>query len=259
LPSPVNGSHLGGVSPRMSLGGLSPGQQQISGVSPSSSSRFSSPGHQMGSASPYQTKPSPAYTLLCPSSQKLIIRKVKKKKKKAKGKESGNLDTTPCSSSAFTIPKDETENENDTKELREIESQASGPGLSLETAQLPDGHTMCVGDVVWGKGDSTNPWWPGKILNLLKLDERLASEDDNRAHAQISWYTSSTSTSSTSILPCSDVKPFLESYESLISSANNDSYKEAISLAMVDARQSSTSLIAGLTPSPSQSPREIMV
>ena len=50
-------------------------------------------------------------------------------------------------------------------------------------------------------------------MNLLKLDERLASEDDNRAHAQISWYTSSTSTSSTSILPCSDVKPFLESYE----------------------------------------------
>merc|ERR1712098_147808 len=72
LPSPVNGSQIGGVSPRMSLGGLSPGHQQISGVSPGSSSRFSSPGHQMGSASP-------AYTLLCPSSQKLIIRKVKKK------------------------------------------------------------------------------------------------------------------------------------------------------------------------------------
>ena len=32
LPSPVNGSHIGGVSPRMSLGGLSPGQQQISGT-----------------------------------------------------------------------------------------------------------------------------------------------------------------------------------------------------------------------------------
>ena len=86
----------------------------------------------MGSASPYQTKPSPAYTLLCPSSQKLIIRKVKKKKKKAKGKETGNLDKTPCSSSAFTIPKDETENENDTKELREIESQVGVKEIQIK-------------------------------------------------------------------------------------------------------------------------------
>ena len=44
----------------------------------------------------------------------------------------------------------------------------------------------------------------------MMMDESLAARDDVRAHAQISWYNT---TSSTTILPCTEVKPFLESYE----------------------------------------------
>ena len=44
----------------------------------------------------------------------------------------------------------------------------------------------------------------------MMMDESVATRDDVRAHAQISWYNTS---SSTTILPCNEVKPFLESYE----------------------------------------------
>ena len=44
----------------------------------------------------------------------------------------------------------------------------------------------------------------------MMMDESVAARDDVRAHAQISWYNTS---SSTTILPCTEVKPFLESYE----------------------------------------------
>jgi len=225
LPSPAAGQ-FGGISP----GNLSPGQpfsgvspaQHLSGVSPGSSSRFSSPAHPFGSASP-------AYTLLCPSSQKLIIKKVKKKKRKGKEKEKINLDETPCSSTIDEaaasmpteneLPSDDNDASDDSSDKADTEfhdvddgdvaCHQDKPGIAVESALLSDGHTMCVGDVVWAKAEG-NPWWPGKILNLMMMDESLAARDDVRAHAQISWYNT---TSSTTILPCTEVKPFLESYE----------------------------------------------
>ena len=39
------------------------------------------------------------------------------------------------------------------------------PGISVESVVVDGGHTMCVGDVVWGK-TAANPWWPGKVSGV---------------------------------------------------------------------------------------------
>ena len=43
----------------------------------------------------------------------------------------------------------------------------------MESAVLPDGHTLCVGDVVWGRAE-VNGWWPGKVVNLMMKEEGKA-------------------------------------------------------------------------------------
>lgn len=254
LPSPA----------RSFVGGISPGRH-FSGVSPVSPARFNSPAHPIGSASP-------AYTLLCPGSQKLIIRKIKKKKHKKDKEKVEKEDTeneTATSSkdtkvlihfkSKQTSDLDEEENIFSSRRTSSDEFQTKHvpilekPGISVESALLSDGHTMCVGDVVWGKADG-NPWWPGKVLNLMMIDEGT-NRDDMRAHAQISWYTSTTTTT----IPCTEVKPFLESYEEQINKRKRGNYREAVKLATEDARQASSIPLAGLSPSPSASPREILV
>ena len=161
-PSPYRALTSPSASPYRALNSLSPGAQPFSGVSPGSS-RFSSPNHQLGSASPA------AYTLLCPSSQKLIIKKVKKKRKKDKNRDAQDLDQTPCSSTTH----DDDLMENNDNEFQEVEDSVDGvderAGVRVESAQLSDGHTTCVGDVVWAKSES-NPWWPGKVtLITLKI------------------------------------------------------------------------------------------
>jgi len=251
LPSPA----------RSFVGGISPGRH-FSGVSPVSPARFNSPAHPIGSASP-------AYTLLCPGSQKLIIRKVKKKKHK-KDKEKNKEDAENDASTSHkdtkvlihfkSTPQEEEDDRNiisrrissDEFQTKNVELPEK-PGIAVESALLSDGHTMCVGDVVWGKADG-NPWWPGKVLNLMMIDEGN-NRDDMRAHAQISWYTSSTTTT----IPCTEVKPFLESYEAQINKRKRGNYREAVKLATEDARQASSIPLVGLSPSPSTSPREILV
>ena len=42
--------------------------------------------------------------------------------------------------------------------------------LPVESALLPDGHTLCVGDVVWGRAE-VNGWWPGKVVNLMMREQ----------------------------------------------------------------------------------------
>jgi len=111
--------------------------------------------------------------------------------------------------------------------------------LPVESALLPDGHTLCVGDVVWGRAE-VNGWWPGKVVNLLMREE-------GRAMAQVTWYTCT----STSILPCKELKPFLEFYEAQFNKGQTGSYPEAVTLATEDARQASSLPLAG---SPHRSP-----
>lgn len=168
LPSPSTIYRPSLTSPAAS-GSLSPGNQPFSSVSPSCSSRFSSPAHQIGSASP-------AYTLLCPSSQKIIIKKVKKKKRKDKTRDIVDLDQTPCSSTDCMVPAaaDHVDNDYDCDEFQEvdntIDSVGDRPGLTVESAQLVNGHTLCVGDVVWAKVES-NPWWPAKVVKVFSNDK----------------------------------------------------------------------------------------
>ena len=69
-------------------------------------------------------------------------------------------------------------------------------------------------------------WWPGKVVNLMMREEGRAMAQvvdtsfghlfenmimtvDNLSYGQVTWYTCTT----TSILPCKELKPFLESYE----------------------------------------------
>ena len=157
--SPYRAMTSPSASPYRALNSLSPGAQPFSGVSPGSS-RFSSPNHQLGSASPA------AYTLLCPSSQKLIIKKVKKKRKKDKNRDAQDLDQTPCSS---TTHDDDLMENNDDEFQEVVDGVDERAGVRVESAQLSDGHTTCVGDVVWAKSES-NPWWPGKVtLITLKI------------------------------------------------------------------------------------------
>jgi len=191
----------------------------------------SSPLH-LTSPRPLST-PSPAYTLLCPTSQKIIIKKVKKKKHKRGRQLSGpearrSLRECRPIPSLPAIPVDET-----------LEFLVPRPSLPVESAMLPDGHTLCVGDVVWGRAE-VNGWWPGKVVNLMMREE-------GRAMAQVSWYTCTT----TSILPCKELKPFLESYEIQFNKRKAGSYPEAVNLATEDARQASSLPLAG---SPHRSP-----
>lgn len=255
-------------SPARGYGGLSPGR--FPATSPA---RFNSPGHPQSG--------SPAYTLLCPGSQKLIIKKVKKKKHK-KDKEKDKSEEEPSTSTAkepdspkifnseprimsserSSVNSSLEDNPNpegieQNEEFRPGESSTlkilERPGLSVDSAQLKDGHTMCSGDVVWGKAEG-NPWWPGKILNLMMIEECPEKEEGN-AHAHISWYTSSTTTT----IPCTEVRPFLEFYEAQYNKRKKGNYKEAVKLATEDARQASSIPLSGLSPSPSVSPREIFV
>jgi len=315
-------ARLGLASPaRTYLGSRSPGN--LANVSPTSS-----PLH-LASPRPLST-PSPAYTLLCPTSQKIIIKKVKKKKHKRERQPSGteasnapgqNTPTTGSSGLVSRVLPTSEEESMMRRSLREcqpavglpsipvdetVDSPSSGqtagqpssslvgqpsssslmddhpsgrlppfsssssssspssilggqpsssssspedhqptfgqlPSCSLpvESALLPDGHTLCVGDVVWGRAE-VNGWWPGKVVNLMMREE-------GRAMAQVTWYTCTT----TSILPCKELKPFLESYEDQFNKRQTGSYPEAVTLATEDARQASSLPLAG---SPHRSP-----
>ena len=104
-----------------------------------------------------------------------------------------------------------------------------------------------------------------QVVNLMMMDESSV-----RAHAQVSWYTSTL----THIIPCTHIKPFLETFEVSFQSDSLDislssqeqvdrskrgGYREAVRLALEDAKQASSIPLAVSGFSPSQSPREVMV
>lgn len=219
--------YLGAKSPA----NFSPGQSPAYRPSlPSPASLLGAGGFSPGSSSRFSSPASPAYTLMCPSSQKLIIKKIKKKKKKEK-REKVNLDETPTSSGCG-VETEMTGNSEDDISGNVLEEGEGVPdpaieetdvegGISVESAAVAGGGTLCVGDVVWGQTEADcSPWWPGKvtqspsrhiitfssqILNLMMLED----SQEVRARAQVSWYM----TSNTSLLPLNSLKPFLEMYE----------------------------------------------
>ena len=127
------------VSPgRPYLGPKSPKAASLVGaLSPGSSSMFNSP-----------APGSPAYTLQCPTSQKIIFRKIKKKKKKCKERENSELTETPSSTSGIDVLEGNISGEEESAETLPVLSAAPG--------------NLCVGDVVWARSDC-HLWWPGKV------------------------------------------------------------------------------------------------
>ena len=93
----------------------------------------------------------------------------------------------------------------------------------------PDGKDLCIGDVVWGKIHGF-PWWPGKVVSIT-INQR-----DNgaiiRQTAHVSWFGSSTM----SMMPCSELNPFLEDFELRFNKKKRGPYKNAVKQATIAAR-----------------------
>ncbi|XP_041980194.1 PWWP domain-containing protein 2A-like [Aricia agestis] len=77
------------------------------------------------------------------------------------------------------------------------------------------------GDIVWGKVVGF-PWWPGRVLSVTSA---------SRAH--VAWYASTTS----SLMPCDSLSPFLEDYKIRFNKKKRGPYKEAVKQAMLEARR----------------------
>ncbi|XP_069674097.1 PWWP domain-containing protein 2A-like [Periplaneta americana] len=111
-----------------------------------------------------------------------------------------------------------------------------------------DGRRMAVGDVVWGKIHGF-PWWPGKVLSIT-----ISRKDDGASlapQAHVAWYGSSTS----SLMPCDQLSPFLETFKTRYNKKKRGPYKEAIRQATSEARRDDRASILPVT----SSPREVNV
>ena len=108
--------------------------------------------HHQGSASP-------AYTLLCPSSQKIIIRKVKRSEKE----NVENVYSAPVSCEAL----DDGNNGDDDDQENVNDEGRTSKLVGMDPKLMIGEYSMCVGDIVWGKADG-NPWWPGKVSNIIQ-------------------------------------------------------------------------------------------
>lgn len=106
---------------------------------------------------------------------------------------------------------------------------------------LPDGRTVCVGDIVWAKIYGF-PWWPARVLGITvsrRGDTGLAV----RQEARVSWFGSPT----TSFLPLTQLSPFLESFQSRFDRKRKGPYRRAISEAASAAKQLTPEVRALLT------------
>ncbi|GLV43951.1 six-banded [Carabus blaptoides fortunei] len=129
--------------------------------------------------------------------------------------------------------------------MMRITAQAVTSGLSA------DGRRLGVGDVVWGKIHGF-PWWPGKVLSITDTDT-------TGPQAHVAWYGSSTS----SLMPCDQLSPFLENFKIRYNKKKRGPYKEAIKQATCEARIETPPAPLEVVPSLVQpalaSPREIDV
>ncbi|XP_041808865.1 PWWP domain-containing protein 2A [Chelmon rostratus] len=106
---------------------------------------------------------------------------------------------------------------------------------------LPDGRTVCVGDIVWAKIYGF-PWWPARVLGITvsrRGDTGLAV----RQEARVSWFGSPT----TSFLPLTQLSPFLESFQSRFDRKRKGPYRRAIAEAASAAKQLTPEVRALLT------------
>ncbi|XP_068187628.1 PWWP domain-containing protein 2A [Antennarius striatus] len=170
----------------------------------------------------------------------------------------------PSSSAAAAAPKaasretpaggeEEEEEEEEGGELkrRRKSSTSSSSSSSSSTSSvfsklvskclLPDGRTVCVGDIVWAKIYGF-PWWPARVLGITvsrRGDTGLAV----RQEARVSWFGSPT----TSFLPLTQLSPFLESFQSRFDRKRKGPYRRAIAEAASAAKQLTPEVRALLT------------
>ncbi|KAM9846970.1 PWWP domain-containing protein 2A [Aulostomus maculatus] len=120
-------------------------------------------------------------------------------------------------------------------------SSSSVFSKSVSKCLLPDGRTVCVGDIVWAKIYGF-PWWPARVLGITvarRGDTGLAV----RQEARVSWFGSPT----TSFLPLSQLSPFLESFQSRFDRKRKGPYRRAIAEAASAAKQLTPEVRALLT------------
>ncbi|XP_060942386.1 PWWP domain-containing protein 2A [Limanda limanda] len=123
-------------------------------------------------------------------------------------------------------------------------SSSSSPSVfskSVSRCPLPDGRTVCVGDIVWAKIYGF-PWWPARVLGITVVrrgDTGLAV----RQEARVSWFGSPT----TSFLPLAQLSPFLETFQSRFDRKRKGPYRRAIAEAASAAKQLTPEVRALLT------------
>ena len=97
--------------------------------------------------------------------------------------------------------------------------------------EIPDGRSLHIGDIVWGKIHGF-PWWPGRILSITVKQKDNGVVITQMAH--VSWFGSSTM----SHMPCSDLYPFLEDFKQKFNKKKRGPYKTAIKQATTAAKAS---------------------
>ncbi|XP_068600998.1 PWWP domain-containing protein 2A [Brachionichthys hirsutus] len=144
----------------------------------------------------------------------------------------------------------EEEDEGELKRRRKSSTSSSSSSTSstssvfsklVSKCLLPDGRTVCVGDIVWAKIYGF-PWWPARVLGITvsrRGDTGLAV----RQEARVSWFGSPT----TSFLPLSQLSPFLESFQSRFDRKRKGPYRRAIAEAASAAKQLTPEVRALLT------------
>ncbi|XP_077360530.1 PWWP domain-containing protein 2A [Festucalex cinctus] len=120
-------------------------------------------------------------------------------------------------------------------------SSSSVFSKSVSKCLLPDGRSVCVGDIVWAKIYGF-PWWPARVLGIT-VARRANAALTARQEARVSWFGSPT----TSFLPLSQLSPFLESFQSRFDRKRKGPYRRAISEAASAAKQLTPEVRALLT------------
>ncbi|KAK3919105.1 PWWP domain-containing protein 2A [Frankliniella fusca] len=104
--------------------------------------------------------------------------------------------------------------------------------MAVGTCLTNDGRTVEVGDIVWGKIHGF-PWWPGKVSSITIRRKGDGTSCAPQAH--VAWFGSSTS----SLMPCDQLSPFLETFKVRFNKKKRGPYKEAIRQATLEARKDS--------------------
>ncbi|KAK2882356.1 PWWP domain-containing protein 2A [Channa argus] len=149
----------------------------------------------------------------------------------------------PLATPSFRAEEEEEEEGSDLKRRRKSSSSPSSSVFSKSVSKvlLPDGRTVCVGDIVWAKIYGF-PWWPARVLAITvsrRGDTGLAVQQE----ARVSWFGSPT----TSFLPLAQLSPFLETFQSRFDRKRKGPYRRAIAEAASAAKQLTPEVRALLT------------